>query len=84
MDSIQPLAAAKEQSHIDHSALSPSITIPQPDLLMSRAVFGCSRFIHSFILNIYIAPLQENYSEALQFAFNLKTFMLFHIERKHL
>src|SRR6218665_1153301 len=22
-------------------------------------------FIHSFILNIYIAPLQENYSEAL-------------------
>jgi len=23
-------------------------------------------FIHSFILNIYIAPLQENYSEVLQ------------------
>ena len=22
-------------------------------------------FIHSFILNIYVAPLQENYSEAL-------------------
>ena len=26
---------------------------------------GWTIFIHSFILNIYIAPLQENYSEAL-------------------
>jgi len=25
----------------------------------------CTRTLHSFILNIYIAPLQENYSEAL-------------------
>src|SRR6218665_1706172 len=27
--------------------------------------YTAERFIHSFILNIYIAPLQENYSEAL-------------------
>ena len=26
---------------------------------------GKDSFIHSFILNIYIAPLQESYSEAL-------------------
>ena len=25
----------------------------------------CARYIHTYILNIYIAPLQENYSEAL-------------------
>jgi len=29
-------------------------------------------FIHSFILNIYIAPLQENYSEALPTPARLK------------
>jgi len=33
-------------------------------------------FIHSFILNIYIAPLQENYSEALQTPARLKRAVL--------
>ena len=39
-------------------------------LLLSKALLYCrilsnnNTFIHSFILNIYIAPLQENYSEA--------------------
>src|SRR6218665_2355851 len=32
----------------------------QSDFIMSE-----DSFIHSFILNVYIAPLQENYSEAL-------------------
>jgi len=34
------------------------------------------RFIHSFILNIYIAPLQENYSEALPTPARLKRAVL--------
>ena len=33
-------------------------------------------FIHSFILNIYIAPLQENYSEALPTPARLKRAVL--------
>jgi len=33
-------------------------------------------FIHSFILNIYIAPLQENYSEALPTPARLKRVVL--------
>src|SRR6218665_1015612 len=33
-------------------------------LLCSLTVNSVVSFIHSFILNIYIAPLQENYSEA--------------------
>ena len=38
-------------------------------------------FIHSFILNIYIAPLQENYSEALPTPARLKRAVL--VEKKN-
>jgi len=31
----------------------------------TRSFGGSIEFIHSFISNIYIAPLQENYSEVL-------------------
>src|SRR6218665_1707941 len=34
-------------------------------LLVMELAAAVGEFIHSFILNIYIAPLQENYSEAL-------------------
>src|SRR6218665_1630768 len=34
-------------------------------ILFQFADVDIHSFIHSFILNIYIAPLQENYSEAL-------------------
>jgi len=35
------------------------------NLRVSYYFLSTKNFIHSFILNMYIAPLQENYSEAL-------------------
>jgi len=40
------------------------------------STFGMRGFIHSFILNIYIAPLQENYSEVLPTPARLKRAVL--------
>ena len=44
------------------SATRGELLVPRARLaIMQRRAFS----VHSFILNIYIAPLQENYSEAL-------------------
>ena|SRR6218665_900842 len=45
-----------------HETTAVPLKLLFPFFLRTANIFG---FIHSFILNIYIAPLQENYSEAL-------------------
>src|SRR6218665_3606060 len=39
-------------------------SLPLDFVFFVRLLYTLSEFIHSFILNIYIAPLQGNYSEA--------------------
>ena len=52
---------------IDSTNAQPRPTKSRTDFMTASPKKGIINvsFIHAFILNIYIAPLQENYSEAL-------------------
>ena len=72
---LSPSADAKKvakvvsdiQAHVD--TVSPAVDRDESNEILAGVGFGPGFykkvFIHSFILNIYIAPLQENCSEAL-------------------
>src|SRR6218665_236272 len=58
-------ATSRRCPHLDTGELSVCVSVIHPVAVVRDLGVMLHSFIHSFILNIYIAPLQENYSEAL-------------------